>query len=484
MLRGIGLGTLVALAFSLPALAAVWRVPVVRVLRHEAEPRPPRPMVALAAFVALVASVYVAAWVQSGEPDQAGWFTAGATVLFGLLALGARLLTRLAGWLPRRRLAPDLVHGLAALARPGAGVLGAVAALGLGALVVVTLVLVETRLAGRLATALPADGASLFFLDLQPDQRAEFERVLAEAQAENVRVVPLTTARLASIDGVSVEELAEERRGGRGRWALTREQRITWAAELGADNRIVEGALWDDPGRQEISLEVDYAEDIGAALGSTLVFDLQGRPVELAVTSLREVEWESFGINFFLVAEPGALDDAPHSLLAAAHVAEDREDAVQDALLQVTPNVTVIRVRSILAKVRTILTRSAVAVELLGAFTAVVGLVLLGGVASLGALRRAREAALWKVLGVTRAGVARLFAVEFALLGLVAGLLGALGACALAWAFFEHVLEFEADVPWSTVPLAALAAAALSAVCGLAACARALRVRPIESLRG
>ncbi len=490
ILRGVGLGTLVALAFSLPALSSVWRVPPVRVLRHEAEPLPPRRTIALLAGTALVAAVFLAAWVQSEELEQAAWFTGGSALLFGLFVLAARALTALARALPRTRLPPTLASGVAALARPGAGVLGAIAALGLGTLVVVTLVLVETRLAARLAGALPQDGPSLFFLDLQTDQRAEFERVLAQEGASAVRVVPLATARLTAIDGVGVDELARGRegfegeRGGRGRWALTREQRLTWQAELTPDNRLVAGELWSDSARLEVSLEERYAEDIGAELGTTLTFDLQGVPIELLVTSLREVDWESFGINFFLVVEPGALEEAPHALLAAAHVPPESEQRVQDALLAVAPNVTVINVRSILSKVAHVLERSALAVELLGAFTALVGLAILAGVASLGALRRAREAALWKVLGVTRGGIARLFGLEFALLGCVAGLLGALGACALAWAFFEHVLELGSDVPWWTAPLAALATGTLAALAGLAACARALTVRPIESLRG
>jgi putative ABC transport system permease protein len=211
---------------------------------------------------------------------------------------------------------------------------------------------------------------------------------------------------------------------------------------------------------------------------------VQGVPVELTVTSLRAVEWESFGINFFLVAEPGALEHAPHALLAAADVDPQREQRVQDRISAELSNVTVIRVRAILEKVRRVLVRAGHAVELLGGFTALVGLVLLAGVASLGSLRRTREAALWKVLGLTRGGVARLFALEFALVGLVAGLVGALGASALAWAFFEHVLELGSHVPWWTAPLAGLLAAALSALSGLAACSRALAVRPIESLRG
>jgi putative ABC transport system permease protein len=486
ILRGVGLGTLVALAFSLPALSAVWRVAPVRVLRHEAEPLPPRRGVALGALALLLGAVYLAAWVQGGEADEAGWFTLGTLALFGLLAGGARGLTKLAAVLPRQKLPPALVQGVAALARPGAGVLGAVVALGLGTLVVLTLVLVRARLAERLSSALPIGGASVFFLDLQPDQRAEFERILAEEEASSVRVVPLATARLRAVNGIDVDALADMHRygGGRGRWALTREQRITWQAELTPDNRIVAGEWFADPEHLEVSLEEDFADDINAPVGSRLTFDLQGVPIELLVTSLRQVEWESFGINFFLVAEPGALDEAPHSLLAAADVPPEREQRVQDRVSAALSNVTVIRVRAILDKVRHVLARAGLAVEVLGAFTALVGLVLLAGVASLGAARRTREAALWKALGQTRAGIARLFALEFALQGFVAGFLGALGACTLAWAFLEHVLELDGAIPWWTAPLAGLAAASLSALCGLAACARALAVRPIESLRG
>ena len=88
------------------------------------------------------------------------------------------------------------------------------------------------------------------------------------------------------------------------------------------------------------------------------------------------------------------------------------------------------------------------------------------------------------MLGVTRAGIARLFALEFALVGAVAGVLGSAGACLLAWAFLEHVLEFESELPWWTVPASGAVTGALAALFGLLACARALMVRPLESLRG
>jgi putative ABC transport system permease protein len=125
----------------------------------------------------------------------------------------------------------------------------------------------------------------------------------------------------------------------------------------------------------------------------------------------------------------------------------------------------------------------ALAVRVLGLFTVAVGLVILAGVASSTALRRSREVALLKTLGLTRAGVVGLFATEFALLGSVAGFVGACGALALAFTFLDVVLELGADLPWSWLALAALFSAALAAASGLAATARALATRPIVSLR-
>jgi predicted lysophospholipase L1 biosynthesis ABC-type transport system permease subunit len=77
----------------------------------------------------------------------------------------------------------------------------------------------------------------------------------------------------------------------------------------------------------------------------------------------------------------------------------------------------------------------------------------------------------------------RLFFVEYALVGLVAGLIGSVAGFVLSALFLERVVDTAPQLPWLALPLAALAVALLSAACGLAASTRALRSRPIESLR-
>jgi putative ABC transport system permease protein len=485
LLRGLGLGVGVALLFSLPPLSAVLRVPPARVLRRDAEPLPRHRWVAVSTLLALAAGIWVMASLQAGSWDLGARFTGGVALVTAVLAAASLLVSRGVRRLPRESAHPWLRHGLAALARPGAAAGGAIVALGLGVLVVLAMSLVERRLSDQLAAEFPEDAPSAFLVDIQPAQWPGVEALLREGRAEDVRSVPVVMARLVEIDGISSEELVSRsgRENGGRRWALTREQRLTYMTELPEDNVVIEGSLWSDPDRAEVSVEEEYARDIGVGLGSTLRFDVQGVPVDLVVTSLRTVDWQTFGINFFLVVEPGVLEGAPQQRLAAARLPRGAEQPLQDALAAEFPNVTLLRIREILEKILTVLGRISLGIRFLGGFTVVAGVAILAGAISAGSVRRGREVALLKTLGMTRRGVAATFAVEYALIGLVAGAIGAAGGTVLAWG----VLTRGFEVPWKLDPgsiAAAVAASILLAVlAGLAASFRALERRPIEVLR-
>ena len=562
-LRGMGLGIGLALVFAAPPLAAVWRVSPARVLRAEAAPLPTPRGVVVACLLALVLGVFFSA-VSLGERfDLAGWFTgilAGTALILLAVARGVMFAV---GRLPRGRVGPTLRHGLAALARPGAGTVGAVTALGLGVLVVLSVAVVGDRLAYSLRSSLPENAPTAFLVDIQPDQWIELEPLLEQRAPGAVRSVPVVMARLASVDGVGTDELArrwdeeegedrggaagaagddgrrggggadrgradgggggdgraggggrsvggggggdrgdddrggdrgsrderggggrDDDRGGRGRWVLTREQRLTWMAELGDDNQITAGTLWADDAHDEVSLEEGYAESLHATLGTELVFDVQGVPVPLTVTSLRTVEWRSFAINFFLVVEPGVLDDAPHFRIATVRATPADQQALQDVIAQRFPNITLLDVREILGKVADLLGSLAGAIGVMGLLTVLTGLGVLAGSVASTSMQRGREAALLKTLGLTRRGVAGLFATEHALLGLVAGLVGGSAGMLLAWGFLVEVAELNVELPWMAVPATAVATAVLAALCGVAACRGALRQPPLASLRG
>ncbi|HEX6243715.1 MAG TPA: ABC transporter permease, partial [Polyangiales bacterium] len=398
--RGVGLGVAVALLLSLPALTAIWRVPPLAVLRSEAEPLPaPRRIVMFSAALAL-AGVFGGALLVSERVRVAAGFSAGLALLSLLLWYAARGLSLGVRRLPRGRMPPLLWHGLSAVGRPAPGTHGSVVALGMGTLVVVGITLLSGILNREIAQALPPDAPSVFLVDIQPDQWNEVQRIARESGAQRLISTPVITARLSAVDGRSVEQLAKERPGDpnerdRSRWMLTREQRLTSMRALPADNRLVEGSLWSDPGEpNELSLEVGFAQSLGARLGSKVRFDIQGVELEFTVTSLRTLDFRSFAMNFFIVAEPGALDEAPQIILGGVRLPAAAEQTLQDRLAAAFPNITVLRVQGLLQRASGILNQLALAVRMLGSFAVAVGLMILAGAVAASQLTRAREAAL------------------------------------------------------------------------------------------
>jgi len=500
LLRGLTLGVGVAVLFSLPPLSAVLRVPPARVLRREAEPLPGHRWVLVATGAALALGVWLMASIQARSWDLGARFTGGVAGATLVLSLAALLITRGVRRLPRESLRrPWLRHGVAALARPGATTLSAIVALGLGVLVVLGMSLVQRRLTEELSAELPKEAPSAFLIDIQPKQWPGVEKLIQEQGATRIQAVPVVMARIAAIDGRPVEELNRkarpevhgeggDREGGQHgegsrRWALTREQRLTYMRTLPEDNQVVEGVLWGDPQRAEVSIEQEFARDLGLRLGSTIRFDVQGVPLELTVTSLRTVNWRTFGINFFLVVEPGVLEDAPQQWLAAFQLPRGTEQRVQDLLAASYPNVTLLRIREILDKIIQVMARIGLGIRFLGGFTVLAGIAILAGAISAGSVRRGREVALLKTLGMTRRTVLGTFAVEYALIGLVAALIGAAGGTLLSWG----VLRRGFDLSWSFQPVpftvAVVGAVVLAIAAGVAASLRAIERRPIEVLR-
>lgn len=485
VLRGLALGVGLGVVFALPPMTAIWRVPPSRVLRAEAEPLPASRLANLATGAALVLGILGAAWFQAGEVGPAIWFTGGFLLLAALLAAAARGLMALSRRLPRERLNPYLLHGVSALARPGAGTTGAIVALGLGTMVVTAMVLVETRLTRGILEQVPDDAPNAFFLDVKPDQWDGIRGDLVAAGATGIDQVPLVTARITAIDGTPIEELAKaaEDSDELSRRSLTREQRLTWREKLPPDNEIVEGKLWSDPDRPEVSVERRYAERLGVKLGSRIEFSVHGEKRELVVTSIRDVQWKSFSLNFFLVAEPGALDRAPALYLANARLPEGAQKDLQNRLAADFPNVTMIRVGPIVDRIVALLKRIAAGIGILGTFTVLAALAILSGAVSATAVRRGGEVALLKTLGVTRGGVMALFFTEYGLVGAVAGAIGSGGALLLAWAWLHYVAELDIGLPLLVFPLAIAGAAVLTGACGVAAGIRSLLVRPVAALR-
>ena len=225
------------------------------------------------------------------------------------------------------------------------------------------------------------------------------------------------------------------------------------------------------------------AKQLGVDVGGHLTFDVQGVPVEAEVASLRKVDWQSLGTNFFVVFSPGALDGAPVTFVATARTTAAAEGAVQSAVAAAFPNVTAIPVRDVLERVGAVLGVIAVAIRVMALFTVATGVVVMAGALTATRYQRLYESVVLRTLGATRGVVARAFAVEYACLGAAAGVGGTALACLLAWI----VLRFVLDTPWHLEPWALLAgvvaSVGLAIAVGFLATWRLLGEKPLPVLR-
>ncbi|PYO01219.1 MAG: hypothetical protein DMD91_08505 [Candidatus Rokuibacteriota bacterium] len=391
---------------------------------------------------------------------QAVSLTVGSIVL-GAVSAALLVLAALAHglrWLGRRhpRL-PSLAmrQGLANLARPGGHGTGVVIALGIGVMLLVTVGLLEASLGGQLDYERRRDAPSFFFVDIQPEQRERFDAVVRRVSGVSPTVTPVVRARLAAVSGQPITRaLVDQRRARDGEevWYYTRDYVLTTASTVPAGNVVTAGRWWANGAATlapQASVEEAAARHLGLGVGSRIAFDVQGVRLEAEVTSLRQVDWQTLTTNFFVVLSPGTLDGAPTSYVATARVPSQTEAAVQDAVVQALPNVTAIPVRDVLARMGRLLDQMAVAVRVMALFALAAGLVVMVGALAASRYQRLSESMILRTLGATRRTVAGVFAVEYACLGLAAGVGGSLLAAALAWA----VLRFVLDAPWVFEPL-------------------------------
>jgi putative ABC transport system permease protein len=332
---------------------------------------------------------------------------------------------------------------------------------------------------------------NLYFLDVQSTQR---DLVAARLKAETGREpmeAPIVRARLTAIGGRPVRERQPLRPGEdpgeqRGEGFRNREQNLTWRDRLGPSEAIAAGRFWA-PGAaslDEISLEQGFAESIGAKLGDELAFDVTGTEVKGRVTSLRKVMWQSFQPNFFIVLHPSLLKEAPVVHLLAAEADPAAKGRMQAAMARDFPNITIIDVTEVVAKVGRVLDIIALITRALAALMLASALLVLIASLIAGRLGRQRDLALLRTLGASHGTLLRSLAWEFLLLGGSSATLATVLAWALARLYTSRVLELPTHPSVAMGLLLLVASALLTLAVGLAGSLRVLNAKPMEVLRG
>ncbi len=489
--QGVAVGLLVSLLFALVPLLEIRTVKPLLLLRSDtssgARDRGWQTyLVTLAIGVALAA---VAVW-------QAGSLEAGLYVSAGFLVVALALAG--AGWGLVRLVAPlsrskgfALRHAVISLGRPGNQTRVILTAVGLGCFFILGIRALETNLLAEFNLAVGQDVPDMVLIDIQRDQVEGVRELVRPFLRADPALLPLLRGRVVAVDGATVQ-LPDARAVGR-EGSLGREYGLTYRLALANNERLTAGEFWstpsdDDAGPLEVSVAERLVADYAIGIGDLLRFDIAGRVLDARVTSIRKVAWDdTVNGGFIFVFRPGPLlEQAPQAYVGFLQLLPGPEASgrLQRDLVLAYPNVSILDVSVVLASVRDVVANATFAISVVGSVTVVSGVLILIGAVAMTKFQRLYDTAIYRTLGASTRRLISMVAIEYGVLGGLAGLLGAGGALALSWVAATHLFDITWRPDWWTLGGGAIATTLVVAAVGLAASVDILVRKPLGTLRG
>jgi putative ABC transport system permease protein len=489
-LQGMSLGVLATLLFTVPPLLGIRTVRPSLVFRrnmedateesrrHWRDKLPPW----LGASAIVIGFCLVAIWL-SGSSKIGLYFAAGLAASILLLAGVAALLLRAIRLLVRvwhRQLPAAFRHGFANLYRPGNQARSVLVALGIGVMFTLTTYLLQRTVLRQVESEGHGREGNLFMLDIR--NAAEVSR-LVESQpgvTGKVQLVGYIVSRMLERNGVPVDRLELSR----ARKDELQTVRITSAKALPDGLEIRDGYWWEaESTRPQLAISERAQRDFHLRLGDRVVFQIAGRKVEAAVVAVFRREQRA-PVRFELVFPLHALEGMPVVYYGAAHVDPPRIPAVEAAIFENFPTVTVMNLADILTRIQEAIDQVALVVRFLALFAIAAGVIILCSSVAGTRYRRIREVAILKTLGGTRRRIKSIFAIEFSVLGAVGGLVGGVLANLFTRIVADKFIESAFEFDWRSLLIAMVGTAVLANFAGWVASAGILNQRPLEVLRG
>ncbi len=438
-LLGLVTGLVCVVCFALPPIWSLQQIPPLRVLRRDIQGQ----------RVSLLASVSLGAVAITGLML---WYSKSMVltlaVLAGVLFLGLILVS--VAWL--------LLRGSKIVGMHAGSVLGLAFAnlrrrgwqnaiyifiFSLAIMLLLILTMVRGTLIDDWRTQLPVGTPNNFLVNIAAHEVDAVDTWLGSHSMSAVGLYPMVRGRLIKINGQAVLSLMSKEDLHRA--GANREMNLSWSKDLPEDNIIEEGQWWQgtaDETIPTISLETRLAKSLGVNVGDMLSFKLGARQLDAKVVSLRGLQWQTMRPNFYVIFPPGVLDDYPATYMTSFYLPEENKHLLHPFIRQF-PTVTLLEVDAILRQIRQIVNQVGLAIELLlGLIVAAGALVLVASVqSSIG--ERYRECAILRALGADRRRVMGSIIAEFAIMGLISGLLAVVGAEFSVYLLQTQVFEMQ-----------------------------------------
>ncbi len=328
---------------------------------------------------------------------------------------------------------------------------------------------------------LPPQTPNYFLVNIQEDELQSVKNWLEEKQVKTENLYPMVRGRLVEINSQPVREFVSKEELSRA--GADRELNLSWAETLPPDNTLVEGEWWNKTNRQNgVSVEKKLAERLKIKLGDTLTFMLAAETFSAKVSSIREVEWDRMRPNFYMLFTEPQLKTYPKTFMTSFWLPDEKQKMVTQ-LLQQFPTAVVIEIDSLIKQIRMIIDHVSLALEIILVFVIIASLLVMIATVQNSLAERLRENTVIRALGGTRRLIAGSLFAEFAIIGLIAGVLATLGAevvmLILQRKVFDMALQLHPGLWW----VAPVAGVLIVGLAGFISARKVLQVAPMQLLR-
>ncbi|MCL5500656.1 ABC transporter permease [Escherichia coli] len=398
-----------------------------------------------------IVSVLLLAWLM-GASMLLWSVLAGAVVLALICGVVGWLLLRVMKKLTLKTL--PLRLAVNRLLRQPWSTLSQLSAFSLSFMLLAMLLVLRGDLLDRWQQQLPPESPNYFLINIAPEQVEPVKAFLSEHHVVPQAFWPIVRARLTQINGQSTEGNPDE--------ALNRELNLTWQRDEANHNPITAGT-WP-PGAGEVSVEEGLAKRLGLKPGDSVTFMGDTQDFTAKVTSLRKVDWESLRPNFFFIFPQGALEGQPQSWLTSFRWQNGNGMLAQ--LNREFPTISLLDIGAILKQVGQVLEQVSRALEVMVVLVTLCGVLLLLAQVQVGMRLRHQELVVYRTLGAGKRLLRTTLWCEFALLGLVSGLVAAIGAETALAVLQTKVFDFPWEPDWRLWVTLPLCGAILLSACG------------------
>lgn len=471
-------GILLIYSFALPPLYQLKNTPPIQVLRPAAIVSYGQ-LPVLYAGAALVTLTLVL-W-QAKDFKLAMIYLAGLLIAFTVLGFSANLLLRI---IEKFKPHANIIWriGLTYLTRRRFNTMVESIGFGIGMMVIIVLVLVRTDLMNDWLVSLPEDTPNQFVINIQQDQKEAIKTFFASENKGTPQFYPMVRARLTAINGREVTESSYD--DPRAKRLSTRVFNLSWVKDLPADNKVIAGQWWDEKSSQDpqFSFDQGLAEQLNIKIGDTISYYVAGQTINAPVTSLREVNWDTFQPNFFVVSPPATLSSLPSTYISSFYVAVD-DKAFLNRLIREFRNLTLIDVELMIGQVRSIMDQVTQVIEFVFLFTIAAGLLVMFATMQSTHDERIRDNAIMKTLGATRVQLRKILLVEFLFVGLMSSIVATLAANLTGFGIAHWLMNLNYQFHIQSVVISIVVGTAAITLTGLLAFRQYHKMTPASTLR-